>query len=180
MQFLQRAYERFAALIHELLKFGAVGAIAFVIDFGGAYLLAFGVGLGPIKSKVLSTIVAATFAYVGNRFWTYRHRKQSGLAREYVLFFLLNGIGLIPPMITIGFTHYTLGLQDGLSYNIAQFVGVGLGTLFRLWSYKKWVFLAAPSLAEEPAGETAEGAVERADVRPHPDVKAQADPLTTR
>ncbi|XVQ87436.1 GtrA family protein [Microbispora siamensis] len=176
VQFLRRAYERFAALIHELLKFGTVGAIAFVIDFGGSNLLTFGVGMGPIKSKVISTVVAATFAYAGNRFWTYRHRKQSGMAREYVLFFLLNGIGLIPPMITIGFTHYTLGLQDLLSYNIAQGVGVAIGTLFRLWSYKKWVFLAAPELAEE----SAEGAVERVGARPHPDVKAQADPLTTR
>ncbi|MBD3144088.1 GtrA family protein [Microbispora camponoti] len=171
MQLLQRAYERFAAIIHELLKFGTIGAIAFVIDFGGAYLLAFGVGVGPLVSKVLSTVVAATFAYMGNRFWTYRHRQQSGLAREYILFFLLNGIGLIPPLITIGFTHYTLGLQDGLSYTIAQGVGVAIGTVFRLWSYKKWVFLAAPELAED--------AVEGTDARPHPDVKAQADPLTT-
>ncbi|MGI5161003.1 GtrA family protein [Microbispora sp. CA-102843] len=171
MQFLRRAYERFAALIHELLKFGTVGAIAFVIDFGGTNLLRFGVGLGPLSSKVVATIVAATFAYMGNRFWTYRHREQSGLAREYVLFFLLNGIGLLPPLLTIGFVTYSLGLHDVLSYNIAQGVGVALGTLFRFWSYKKWVFLAAPKLAEE--------AVEGAGARSHPDVKAQADPLTT-
>ncbi|MEN3540848.1 GtrA family protein [Microbispora sp. ZYX-F-249] len=172
MQFLRSAYQRFAALIHELLKFGTVGAIAFVIDFGGTNLLRFGVGMGPLFSKVVATIVAATFAYMGNRFWTYRHREQSGLAREYVLFFLLNGIGLLPSLITIGFVTYTLGLHDTLSYNIAQAVGLALGTLFRLWSYKKWVFLAAPQLAEE--------SVEGAGVRPHPEVKAQADPLTTR
>ncbi|MEV4457118.1 GtrA family protein [Microbispora sp. NPDC049633] len=172
MQFLRSAYERFSTLIHELIKFGLVGAIAFVIDFGGSNLLTFGVGLGPIKSKVISTIVAATFAYVGNRFWTYRHRQQSGLAREYVLFFVLNGIALIPPMITIGFRTYSLGMHDLLSYNIAQAVGVAIGTLFRLWSYKKWVFLAAPELTEQSA--------DGAGVRPHPEVKAQADPLTTR
>ncbi|WP_081903702.1 GtrA family protein [Microbispora rosea] len=187
MQLLRRAYERFAALIHELIKFGLVGAIAFVIDFGGTNLLRFGVGMGPLFSKVVATIVAATFAYLGNRFWTYRHREQSGLAREYVLFFVLNGFGLLPPLLLIGFVTYSLGLHDAVSYNIAQFVGVGLGTLFRLWSYKKWVFLAAPELAEEPtvgaavgtAVGTAEGAVERVGARPHSDVKAQPDPLTT-
>ncbi|TQS24022.1 GtrA family protein [Microbispora hainanensis] len=183
MQLLRRAYERFAALIHELIKFGLVGAIAFVIDFGGTNLLRFGVGMGPLSSKVVATIVAATFAYAGNRFWTYRHREQSGLAREYVLFFLLNGIGLLPPLLTIGFVSYSLGLHDAVSYNIAQFIGVGLGTLFRFWSYKKWVFLAVPELA--PTEEPAEGAVEKvgalphSDVRPHSDVKAQPDPLTT-
>ncbi|MEU8192377.1 GtrA family protein [Microbispora amethystogenes] len=154
MQFLRRAYERFATLIHELIKFGAVGAIAFVIDFGGTNLLRFGVGLGPLSSKVGATIVAATFAYAGNRFWTYRHRKQSGLRREYILFFILNGVGLLPPLLTIGFVTYSLGLHDALSYNIAQGVGVVIGTLFRFWSYKKWVFLAAPEPVESagPAG----------------------------
>ncbi|WP_405088732.1 GtrA family protein [Microbispora sp. NBC_01389] len=154
MQFLRRAYERFATLIHELIKFGAVGAIAFVIDFGGTNLLRFGVGLGPLSSKVAATIVAATFAYAGNRFWTYRHRQQSGLAREYVLFFLLNGVGLLPSLLTIGFVVYTLNLHDTVSYNIAQAVGLVLGTLFRLWSYKKWVFLATPEPVESegPAG----------------------------
>ncbi|GGO04744.1 hypothetical protein GCM10011574_15830 [Microbispora bryophytorum] len=171
VQLLRRAYERFAALIHELIKFGLVGAIAFVIDFGGANLLRFGIGMGPLFSKVVATIVAATFAYMGNRFWTYRHRQQSGLAREYILFFLLNGIGLLPSLLAIGFVTYTLGLHDTLSYNVAQAVGLVLGTLFRLWSYKKWVFLAAPELAED--------SVEGAGARPHPDVKAQADPLTT-
>ncbi|MBX6384745.1 MAG: GtrA family protein [Microbispora sp.] len=175
MQLLRRAYERFAALIHELIKFGLVGAIAFVIDFGGTNVLRFGVGLGPLSSKVVATIAATTFAYLGNRFWTYRHRQQSGLAREYILFFLLNGIGLLPSLLTIGFVSYTLGLHDTVSYNIAQGVGLVLGTLFRLWSYKKWVFLAVPELAEDSA-EAGEGA----GTRSRRDVKAQADPLTTR
>src|SRR5918911_299401 len=63
VQLLRRAYERFASLVHELLKFGTVGALAFVIDFGGTNLLRFGIGMGPISSKVVATVIAATFAY---------------------------------------------------------------------------------------------------------------------
>jgi len=142
VQFLRRAYTRFASLVHELLKFGTVGAFAFVIDFGGANLLRFGVGLGPLTSKVLATVAATTFAYFGNRYWTFRHRKQTGFGREYALFFLLNGIGLLPPLIVIWFVTYVLGLHDAVSYNIAQGIGLVLGTMFRFWSYRKWVFLA--------------------------------------
>ncbi|ETK33401.1 hypothetical protein GCM10009530_51570 [Microbispora corallina] len=162
MQILRRAYERFAVLVHELLKFGVVGALAFVVDFGGTNLLRFGVGLGPLTSKVLATVVAATLAYLGNRFWTFRHREQTGLAREYVLFFLLNGVGLLISLLVIGFVSYSLKLHDPLSYNIAQGIGLVLGTLFRFWSYKKWVFLAAPELP------------------PIDDVKAAPGPLSTR
>ncbi len=162
VRLLRTAYERFASLLHELLKFGTVGALAFVIDFGGTNLLRYGVELGPLSSKVFATVIAATFAYLGNRLWTFRHREQSGLAREYFLFFLLNGIGLLISLLVIGFVTYTLKLHDPLSYNIAQMIGLVLGTLFRFWSYKKWVFLAGPTL------------------QPVEDVESQAGPLTTR
>ncbi|GIH74420.1 GtrA family protein [Planobispora longispora] len=149
MQFLRHAYKRFADLVHELAKFGIIGAIAFVIDFGATNLLRWGWGWGPLTSKVIATIIAATFAYLGNRYWTFRHREQSGLAREYFLFFLLNGIGLLISMLVIGFVTYTLGLEDPISYNVALLVGTALGTLFRFWSYKRWVFLAATAVTEE-------------------------------
>ncbi|PZG16687.1 GtrA family protein [Nonomuraea aridisoli] len=143
MESVRRLYQRFSSLVHELAKFGSIGAIAFVIDTGLFNVCNVLIGLGPLTSKVVATAISTTFAYLGNRFWTFRHREQSGLGREYFLFFLLNGIALLFGMLTIGFTHYTLGFDDPLSLNIANIVGVGLGTLFRYWSYKKWVFLEA-------------------------------------
>ncbi|MGP3955518.1 GtrA family protein [Nonomuraea sp. 3N208] len=153
MDFVKRLYERFAALVHELAKFGSIGAVAFVLDTAVYNLFLLGLGWGPLTSKVLATTISATFAYAGNRFWTFRHREQSGLGREYFLFFLLNGIALLFGLLVIGFTTYTLNLDDGLSLNIANILGVGLGTLFRYWSYKKWVFLEAtePIPVELPA-----------------------------
>ena len=154
MTLAKRLYQRFASLVHELAKFGSIGAIAFVLDTSLLNLCNVVIGLGPLTSKVVATTISTTFAYLGNRYWTFRHREQSGLGREYFLFFLLNGIALLFGMLTIGFTTYTLGLQDTLSFNIANIVGVGLGTLFRYWSYKKWVFLEAtePIPVELPEG----------------------------
>ncbi|MGW5680539.1 GtrA family protein [Nonomuraea sp. NPDC003754] len=151
MEFLKRAYSRVVHLLHELAKFGTIGGIAFFVDMGATNLFRFGFGWGPLVSAVLATCISATFAYIGNRYWTFRDREQSGLAREYALFFLLNGIGLLIALICIGFTTYTLGLQDPLSYNIAKIVGVAFGTLFRFWSYKRWVFLAPEDPPVEPA-----------------------------
>ncbi|QYC38761.1 GtrA-like protein [Nonomuraea coxensis DSM 45129] len=143
MEVVKRLYERFSSLVHELAKFGSIGAVAFVIDTGLLNFCHIVIGLGPLTSKLVATVVSTTFAYLGNRYWTFRHREQTGLGREYFLFFLLNGIALLLGILTIGFTTYTLGLNDTLSVNIANIVGVGLGTLFRYWSYKKWVFLEA-------------------------------------
>jgi putative flippase GtrA len=134
-------YARFRQLIHELAKFGVIGAVAFAVTWGGTNFLHFGLGMGPLTSNTIATVVATTIAFAGNRYWTFRHRAASGLGREYFLFFVLNGMGLLIQLLCIGFTHYTLKLDDRFSYNVALIIGIGLGTLFRFWSYKKWVFL---------------------------------------
>jgi putative flippase GtrA len=142
---------RFAHLVHELAKFGTVGAGAFVIDVGVFNLLRFGVGLGPLTSKTLSVTAAATFAYFGNRHWTWKHRDRTGLAREYALFFLLNAVGLAIALTCLATSHYLLGLQGPVADNVsANVVGLALGTTFRFWSYRRWVFLpiGAPPVDE--------------------------------
>jgi putative flippase GtrA len=138
-------YGRFQRPIHEVAKFGVVGAIAFVVTTVGTNLLHFQTGLGPLTSNVIATIVATFVSYAGNRYWTFRHREGSTMAREYVVFFVLNGIGLAIQLACIGITYYLLGLTDKLSYNVALIIGIGLGTLFRFWSYRRWVWVEPPA-----------------------------------
>ena len=140
--------DKFSHLVRELAKFGSVGAMAFVITWAGTNALH---GLGWLKANTIATVLATTFAYFANRYWTFRHRDQSGLGREYVLFFILNGIGLVITLVFIGFTNYTLGKNDILASNAALFVGTAVATLFRYWAYKKWVFLPTDAPAVEPA-----------------------------
>jgi len=142
VQLIRQAYHRWQVLVHELAKFGIVGAVCYAIDFGlynvGHVLL----GLGPLTAKVISTVVAATCAYIGNRHWSFRHRARSGVGREYTLFFVLNAIGLAIALACLGFGYYVLDQRSALASNIwGNVVGTGLGTIFRFWAYKKWVFL---------------------------------------
>jgi putative flippase GtrA len=140
-------------LLKELSAFGVVGLINLFVDIGLFNALHFGVGIGPLTSKVISTSVATTSAYFMNRHWSFSHRARTGLAREYSLFFLLNGVALLMGLVVLGSTRYGLGLTDKLSINVANLVGIGFGTVFRFWSYKRWVFPAhqARVLAEERA-----------------------------
>ncbi|MEU5883169.1 GtrA family protein [Spirillospora sp. NPDC047279] len=153
MSLVANLYRRFAHLVHELMKFGSVGAIAFVITIGLSNVLhsESGFGMGPLTSNALATVVATTFAYLANRYWTFRHRDRTGIGREYVLFFALNGVGLVITQLFIGFTHYVLDLTGPIPYNAALIVGTGVATLFRFWSYKKWVFLPVTSPHVDPS-----------------------------
>jgi putative flippase GtrA len=150
VSFIRELYARFRHLIHELAKFGIIGGLAFVITYGGTNLLHTAGRVGPLTSNVLATVVATVFSFAGNRWWTFRHRERTGMSRETVLFFVLNGVGLGIQLACIAFTYYALGLTDHFSYNIALLVGIALGTLFRFWSYRKWVWTASPAAAPPP------------------------------
>jgi putative flippase GtrA len=143
-------YRRFAHLAHEVAKFGVIGVLNFVITIGIADTLHLVLGMGPLKAFGIGTVVATTFSYFANRYWTFRHRDTSGLGREYVLFFILNGVALVITWVFIAVTHYILGLQNGIAYNAAEVVGTAAATLFRFWAYKKWVFLPASAPPVDP------------------------------
>jgi putative flippase GtrA len=138
-------YSRVDHLVHEVAKFGVVGLVALVVDVGLFNLLCYGPS-GPLHGKVLtakivSVCVATTVAYFGNRYWTFRHRGRTSFGREYLLFFVLNGVGLAISVGCLWFSHYALGLTSAIADNIsANVIGLGLGTLFRFWSYRRWVF----------------------------------------
>jgi putative flippase GtrA len=141
---LRDLYARFRVLIHEVAKFGIVGTLAFFITIGGSDGLHYGAGLGPLTSVVIATVVATVFAFLGNKLWAFRHRTGSHVRRESVLFFVFNGVGLLIQLGVVAFVHYGLGLTDSFSYNVANIIGIGIATCFRLYSYRRWVFLVAP------------------------------------
>jgi putative flippase GtrA len=140
-------------LIPELAKFGVVGLIGSVVDLGGAAYLHGAEGIGPMFSKAISLIAATVVTYLGSRFWTFRHRVNQALLREGMLFVALNVVGLVIAEAVIAFVSYGLDMKHVLAYNAASVVGTGLGTIFRYFSYKKWVFLADTPAATVAAGE---------------------------
>jgi putative flippase GtrA len=142
-----RAVARIWRLVHEVGKFGVVGAVSFVID-----ITLFNICLSVmwwLPAKSASTVVAASLAFVGNRFWTWRDRQRSNLTREYALYFVLNAIGLGISLVCLWVSHDVLGhwwpdvFHTRLADNVAAIAfGMALGTLFRFWSYRTYVFVA--------------------------------------
>ena len=149
-------YMRFRQIIHEFAKFGTIGVIGLAItNFG--YALMHSHGVGPVTSTTIATIIATAFAYIGNRYWSFRHRERTSVPREGTIFFVLNGIGLLIQDTVVAFNAYMLGLEH---HKLAEFLalntGIAIATVFRFWSYRRFVWVA-------PAGDTGTGAVAQLD-----------------
>jgi putative flippase GtrA len=143
-------YERFRQLIHEFAKFGVIGVIGLLITNGVYDLLYNHLGVGPVKSTTVATIIAAIVTYVGNRYWSFRHRERPGVVRESLIFLVLNGIGLLIQDGAVAFNYYVLGLgHNKVAGFIALNFGIAVATLFRFWSYRQFVWLAP---RPQPAG----------------------------
>ncbi|RCV54303.1 polysaccharide biosynthesis protein GtrA [Marinitenerispora sediminis] len=159
---LRALYQRFSHLLREVAKFGTVGAVAYVVQLATTNLFWSVLGTPLLAGQALGTVCATVVAFLGNRYWTFGHRARTGLAREYVLFFLMNGVGLLIQVGCLWFSDAVLGLDGPLARNIAgNVVGVGLGSLFRFWSYRTWVFPARDA-AEPGTAPAAEAPASRA------------------
>src|SRR4051812_10202733 len=126
-------------LLKEVSAFGVVGGLAFVIDIGLFALLA---PYGALKAKAVSTIASTTFAYFGNRHWSFSHRARTSIGRETSYFFGINMVTLIFSELAIALFVY--GFDYGHTSTMVFVVNVatiGLGTIFRFWAYKRFVFL---------------------------------------
>ena len=148
-----RLRAKYDVVAREAAKYGTVGAISYAID-----LVVFNVVLQlfedkHLTAKVVSTVVAGTNAFLLNRHWSFRHRERKSVRRESTLFIGLNVIGLSIALLCLGISHYVLGFESKLADNIAaNGVGLVLGTLFRFWSYRRFVW-TQPEAVETAADE---------------------------
>lgn len=138
----------------QVLTFLAVGGAGYVVDVAVFNLLRSTATLGawdPSVARVLAVGAAMVVTYLGNSLLTWREESEGDRRREVGLFVLFNLVGLGISVLTLTFSHDVLGLTSRAADNIsANGVGLALGTLFRYWSYKTFVFADAGNDATSP------------------------------
>jgi putative flippase GtrA len=140
-------------LSREVLSFLSVGGAGYVVDVLAFNLLrSWGpfATLDPTVARTAAVTAAMVVTYVGNRTLTWRDQSAAGRRREVTLFVVFNVIGFGFSVLTLALTHDLLGLTSPLEDNLsANVLGVGLGTVFRYVTYKRFVFAATST---EPPG----------------------------
>ncbi|MBC2907967.1 GtrA family protein [Streptomyces cupreus] len=131
--------------VHEAVKFGAVGGAGLLVNLGVFNLVRQVTDLQVVRASVIATVVAIAFNYVGFRYFTYRDRDKTGRTKEMSLFLLFSGVGLVIENGVLYVATYGFHWDSPLQSNIFKFLGIGIATLFRFWSYRTWVFRALPT-----------------------------------
>ncbi len=140
----QQSMGGFAA---KAFAFLVVGGLAFVVDAVTFNLLTFWIdGRGPLHdlpvlSKIIAIAIATVVTYVGNRYWTFGARKIDRRMSRYVVFVALNLVAMGIQLGCLAFSHYVLGLEGPVADNVSgTLIGQALATLFRFFTYDRWVF----------------------------------------
>jgi putative flippase GtrA len=134
-------------LLLQFTRFGLVGCVGLVVDFGVFNLLRATIfdpdriHEGPVFAKIVSTVLAIIVNWIGNRFWTFREHRGRQLVREGIEFGVVSVGGLLIGLFCLFLSHYVLGFTSLLADNISSnVIGLALGTAFRFSLYRLWVF----------------------------------------
>jgi putative flippase GtrA len=128
----------------EVATFLAVGSAGYVVDvaaFNWLLSRAPFSGWDPSVARVLAVVVATVVTYLGNRWLTWPG-SPGQRRREVLLFGFFNAVGLAISVLVLVVSHDVLGFTSRLADNIAaNVVGLALGTAFRFWTYRRFVFV---------------------------------------
>ncbi|MCM3266703.1 MULTISPECIES: GtrA family protein [Streptomyces] len=137
-------WHRVGRLWQEAVKFGAVGGAGLLVNLLVFNLVRHVTDLQVVRASVIATVVSICFNYLGLRHFTYRDRDKSGRTREMTLFLLFSAAGLVIENGVLYLATYGFGWDSPLQSNVFKFLGIGIATLFRFWSYRTWVFRTLP------------------------------------
>lgn len=81
-------------LLAQLAKFGIVGVIATLIDFGVMNLLHYGAHLDILVANTAGFVISLIFNYLASMKFVFEHKEDMSRRREFAIFVVLSVIGL--------------------------------------------------------------------------------------
>lgn len=132
-------------LIEQILKFGVVGFICFLLDFGITTGLTNLFGVHYLISKFLGFVVSAVVNYILSIKFVFTQKKEMDKTKEFTVFLILSAIGLLINEIVMyvcidGIYVHSTALQaivsDGLMVSVSSVIATGIVMVYNFISRK--------------------------------------------
>lgn len=139
------------ALLAELAVFGVVGIVCLVADIVLFNAFVFGIGMNPVVGKALGLVITGVMAFYGHRHITFRsRRRRARVRREVGRFFAATAATVLLSLLPLFIARHVAGVTSVVGLNIANIVGIAMGTAVRYLAYRYLVWGAAASEGEDP------------------------------
>ena len=131
-------------LIEQVLKFGVVGVLAFLIDYGVLMLLSQVFHMNPVAAAAISFVVSVVFNYVASMRFVFTHRDDLSRQREFVIFVVLSVVGLFINEICMVagqamFEGMGFDYAHGPYYMLVKVFATAVVMFWNFFSRKKWL-----------------------------------------
>jgi putative flippase GtrA len=95
----------------------------------------------PLSSYVLSNTIGMLISFYGSRSYVFRHRRPAGPGGGFVNYAIVNLASFSIPVACLWFSRNVLEWESIVADNVAgNVVGALLGTVFRFWAFRRFVF----------------------------------------
>lgn len=125
-------------LVEQFLKFGVVGVVAFVVDYGVLMLLSQCLGWDPVISSVISFVVSVVVNYVGSMHFVFERRDDLSRRREFSTFVILSAVGLVINSACIWVGTGIFG-SGALSVTVTKVLATIIVSVWNFVSRKHWL-----------------------------------------
>lgn len=127
--------------VERFIKFGIVGTIGALVDFG---ILNLGIqvfGLAKWLANTFSFSAAVLSNFTWNRLWTYPESRQDPIGPQLAQFLVVNLVGYgINQAVFLSLDHYVFAPWGTWGYNLSKAIAIAIVLFWnfginRIWTY---------------------------------------------
>ncbi|MBR6328425.1 MAG: GtrA family protein [Lachnospiraceae bacterium] len=147
------------ALLKQILKFGVVGGLSFVIDFVIYSAMVYVFNISIFWSAFWGFTISLIFNYVASMAFVFERKDDASRTKEFIVFTVLSLIGLalneviimgsvyISDTFVVGKTNGFANMVNGLNVWIDGVVAWFMGLIGKKWETIDWIPIEAKIIA---------------------------------
>ena len=136
-------------LVEQLVRFGAVGIVAFVIDWGILNLLVGVFHMHNVIAGTASFLISLIFNYLASMKFVFKHREDMARWMEILIFFTSAAIGLFINDAIIWISTFGMNHDAYISQHAEYLVRTNIGKLVATVVVAVWNFLIRKWLLDD-------------------------------
>ena len=119
-------------LIKQIMRFGVVGVISFLVDYGILYVLTEKANIYYLLSAGISFTVSVVINYLLSMSWVFKSNKKRGKKKEFIILIVLSLCGLLLNQVMM----YVFVDYMNVYYLLAKIVATAIIMIYNFTSRK--------------------------------------------